>query len=252
MPDTSRTRKVEAIVLRHSDWGEADRLLVLFTRELGKVRAIAKGVRRMRSRKAGHLEPYTRASLVLAKGRDLWIVTQASTLEPYLALRADLLRTGYTAYVFELMDRFTFEEGENQSLFALLEWVLEHINTEADPFLAVRYYEMRLLELLGFRPQLFKCTRCEKKIAPEDQFFSAENGGVLCPACGGSIPSARPVTTETLKYMRHLQRSKYDAVLQAKPSPATREQMETLLQYYFTWLLERRLNTPEFLRSARE
>jgi DNA repair protein RecO (recombination protein O) len=70
MPKVERTIRVEAVVLRHSDWGEADRLLTLFSREHGKLRAIAKGVRKMQSRKAGHLEPFMRSSLILAKGHD--------------------------------------------------------------------------------------------------------------------------------------------------------------------------------------
>ncbi len=107
-------------MLRHQDWGEADRLLWLYTRELGKVRALAKGVRKMRSRKAGHLEPFTRVQLLLAEGRDLFIITQAEAAENYLPLRADLVRIGYAAYVVELLDRFTYEEGDNPSLFRLL------------------------------------------------------------------------------------------------------------------------------------
>ncbi len=89
----ARSFRVEAVVLRHSDWGEADRLLTLYTRERGKVRAIAKGARRIRSRKAGHLEPFTRVTLQLAKGRDLLIVTQADTLDAYLPLGANLVKT---------------------------------------------------------------------------------------------------------------------------------------------------------------
>ena len=87
--------RVEAVVLRHSDWGEADRILTLYTRERGKVRAIAKGARKIRSRKAGHLEPFTRVTLQLAKGHDLLIVTQADTLDylkkyPALSLDGEL------------------------------------------------------------------------------------------------------------------------------------------------------------------
>ena len=99
MAKQERNIRVEAVVLRHSDWGEADRLLWLYSRELGKVRAIAKGVRKMRSRKAGHLEPFTRAILLLARGRDLLIVTQADTVEAYLPMREDLLRLSYAAAV---------------------------------------------------------------------------------------------------------------------------------------------------------
>src|SRR5574338_1349979 len=120
MPRAERTLRAEVVVLRHNDWGEADRLLVLFSREAGKLRGIAKGVRKMHSRKAGHLEPFTRVKLLLARGRDFWIITQAETVDAYLPIREDLLRTAYAAYVIELLDRFTYEEGPNRPLYLLL------------------------------------------------------------------------------------------------------------------------------------
>jgi hypothetical protein len=139
MPNRQRSQRVEAIVLRHSDWGEADRMLGLFTRELGKVRAVAKGARKARSRKAGHLEPFTRVSLLLARGRDAWIVTQAEAVEPHLALREDLVRVGYAAYVVELLDRFTYEEGENVALYRLLTETLQRLDTEPAAAFCVRW-----------------------------------------------------------------------------------------------------------------
>ena len=121
MPEQPRSFRAEAVVLRHSNWGEADRLLTLYTREQGKLRAVAKGVRKIRSHKAGHLEPFTHITLQLARSRDLPIVTQVETIDPYLPLREDLTRTGYAAYVLELLDRFTYEEeGGSPKLFSLL------------------------------------------------------------------------------------------------------------------------------------
>lgn len=115
MSGRERSQRVEGVVLRHNDWGEADRILVLYTLEMGKIRVIAKGVRKVRSRKAGHLEPFTRVALLLARGRDMQIVTQAETLGAYLGLREDFLKTTYAAHVVELLDRFTFEEGGKSS-----------------------------------------------------------------------------------------------------------------------------------------
>src|SRR5512145_661560 len=172
MSTRERTQRVEAVVLRHTDWGEADRLLWLYTRQSGKIRAVAKGVRKPRSRKAGHLEPFTRVTLMLAKTRDLPLITQAETVDAYLALRDNLLYIGYASYVIELLDRFTYEEGENFSLYRLLTDTLSRLNAQADPLIAIRYYEIRLLDRVGFRPQLFQCARCDHDIQPEDQYFS--------------------------------------------------------------------------------
>lgn len=246
-----RSVRVEAVVLRQSDWGEADRLVHLFTRERGKLRAIAKGVRRMHSRKAGHLQPFTRVALLLARGRDLWIVTQAETVDAYLELRDDLLRTGYAAYVVELLDRFTYEEGANPALYRLLVESLQRVASEPDAFPAVRYYELRLLDVLGYRPRLFECTACQKTIKPQDQFFSAGEGGVLCPKCGPRFGGAKPVSLAALKLLRHYQRSSYAEACRATLSASVRNEMESLLQHYLTHLLERSLNVPEFLRQVR-
>jgi DNA repair protein RecO (recombination protein O) len=246
----SRSFRVEAVVLRHSDWGEADRLLTLYTRERGKVRAIAKGARRIRSRKAGHLEPFTRVTLQLAKGRDLLIVTQADTLDAYLALGADLVKTGNASYVLELLDRFTYEdESENYAIFGLLTESLGRIAGEADPWLAIRFYEVRMLDLLGFRPHLFECANCGEEIKPVDQFFSAAAGGVLCPKCGTRLPGAWNVSVEALKVFRHIQRSPYAEAQRARPAPETRNELEALIQRYLTYLLERGLNSPGFIKQ---
>jgi DNA repair protein RecO (recombination protein O) len=247
MPKRERSIRAEAVVLRHNDWGEADRMLSLYSREMGKIRALAKGVRKMRSRKAGHLEPFTRVSLQLARGRDMLIVTQAETITAYLGLRQDLLRVAYAAYVVELLDRFTYEEDDNRSLYRLLVDTLARLDAEPEPVYAVRYYEMRLLDALGYRPQLFKCASCEAEIQPQDQYFSAAQGGVLCPNCGPGAAGARPVSMFLLKYLRHFQRSSYTEATRARLEPEMQRQMEQIMQHYLTYLLERGLNTPAFL-----
>ncbi|UCF28519.1 MAG: DNA repair protein RecO, partial [Chloroflexota bacterium] len=133
MPLKERTVRTEAIVLRHKNWGEADRLLWLYTRKAGKVQAIAKGVRKIKSRKAGHLEPFTRVNLLMARGRSFLIVTQAETIDAHLNLRDDLLLVGYAAYVTELLDRFTYDEDDNLQIYRLLKDTLSRIDTEIDP-----------------------------------------------------------------------------------------------------------------------
>ena len=253
MPDQPRSFRVEAVVLRHANWGEADRILTLYTREKGKLRAIAKGARKIRSRKAGHLEPFTHITLQLAKSRDIPIVTQVETLDPYLSLRETLLLTGYASYVMELLDRFTYEEdGGNLSLFRLLIDTLARLCSTADTWAVVRYYEMRLLDFLGFRPQLFECANCRAAIEPVDQYFSPSAGGVICPKCGNGLPGLWNVSVEALKYLRHFQRSNYNEASKARVAPEIQKEVETLMQAYFTYLLERGLNTPKFIKRVKE
>lgn len=247
-----RSIRVHAIVLRHADWGEADRLVTLYTREQGKLRAIAKGARKITSRKAGHLEPFTQVKLQLSRGRDLFIVTQADTVDAYLPLRESLVLTGTASYVVELLDRFVYEgEGLNPTLFRLLADTLQRLASSEDPWLAVRYYEMRLLDFLGFRPQLFECANCRREIKAEDQFFSFLAGGVICRRCGGGLPNLNGISVDALKYLRHFQRSGYAESKRAKPTPEIQGEVETLMQGYFTYLLERELNSPGFLKRVR-
>ncbi len=254
MPETKfRSFRVDAVVLRHSDYGEADRLLTLYTRQLGKTRAIAKGARKIASRKAGHIEPFTHVRLQLAKGRDTLIVTQADTVDAYLPLRDDLILTSQASYVLELLDRFTYEdETENSAIFRLLTDTLSRLASQLDPWLVIRYYEIRLLDHLGFRPQLFECANCGREVKPEDQFFSFSAGGVICPRCGQGLRHLHNVSVETLKYLRHFQRSSYAEASRARPSPEVQKEAESLMQGYFTYLLERELNTPGFLKKIKE
>lgn len=244
--------RVEAVILRHNDYGEADRMLTLYTAQIGKTRALVKGARKITSRKAGHIEPFTHVKLQLAKGRDLPLVTQADTIDTYLPLRENLLLTSQASYVVELLDRFTYEDGsENTSIFRLLTDTLSRLASGADPWMVTRYYEMRLLDYLGFRPQLFECANCRKPVLPEDQFFSYSAGGVICRNCAPRLTHLKPISVDTLKYLRHFQRSTYEQAARALPTEKARAEAEDLMQGYFTFLLERELNTPGFLKKIR-
>ncbi len=173
-------------------------------------------------------------------------------MDAYQALREDLVLTSQAAYVLELLDRFTYEdEMENSAIFRLLTDTLSRLASKADPWLVIRYYEMRLLDHLGFRPQLFECANCGREIRPEDQYFSFSAGGAICPRCGQGLPNVHKISVEALKYLRHFQRSSYAEATKARPDLDVQKETETLMQGYFTYLLERELNTPGFLKKIR-
>lgn len=250
MPTRERLYRTEAVVLRRQELGEADRLLVLYSPECGKLRAIAKGVRRARSRKAGHLELFNRAQLMLARGRELDVITQAEVLDPHPGLQADLDRLGHAAYIAELVDGFGLPE-ENRPLYRLLVEGLELLDAGGDTAAVLRAFELHLLDRLGFRPQAFQCVGCAAEIRPLAQFFSWREGGVLCPACGPGRREARALSLGALKVMRHIQRSSLAAAAALRPSRDTLRELEALMQEGVTDLLERRLHAPEFIRHVR-
>ena len=161
-------------------------------------------------------------------------------------------RMTQAAYVIELLDRFTYEEGQNWQLFKLVVDTLTRLTETRDAFIPIRSYEMRLLDLIGFRPMLFECASCRREIQPEDQFFSAEMGGVLCPNCGARADSSRLISMDALRYLRHFQRSSYQEALKANPPQKEREEIEGLMNHYLTYHLEHRLNTPEFMKQIQK
>lgn len=252
MRSRQRVYSTEALVLRRHDFGEADRLVTLFTPRYGKIRAVAKGVRRPTSRKAGHLEPLTRVKLQLAKGRNLDIITQAEASELYSNLRRDLVSIGHANYIVELLDRFTMEREENTAVYRLAIATLDRLCGGDPPGVVIRYYQLRLLDMAGFRPELFQCLNCRAEVMPEDQYFSIEQGGVLCPHCGGGDKKARSITLAGLKVLRHYQRSSYEVAAQASIRPEVGAEVEAHLEAYLTYLLERQLNSPTFLRQIRD
>ncbi|MEX1249009.1 MAG: DNA repair protein RecO [Anaerolineales bacterium] len=251
MPREPRSQRVEAIILKHSDFGEADRLLTLYSREQGKLRALAKGARKPGSRKGGHLEPFSRVRLQLGVGRDLFVVNQAEAVDTNSALTENLEALGYASYVVELLDRFSADHDENRGVYRLLRDTLQRLTGGDELRLAVRYYEVRLLDQVGFRPELQNCLTCRKQIQPENQYFSFGQGGVLCPECGPRNREARPISLAALKVLRHLQRSSYEEAQRAKPSANVQLELESLMNAYVTYLLERSLNSPRFLQRVR-
>ncbi len=255
MPPRERSFRTEAIILRRADFGEADRLLTIFTPRHGKQRAIAKGARKPAARKTGHVELFARTDLLLYRGRDLLIVTQAEMTEPYLPLREDLTRAAYANYVAELLDRFTTDEDEAESaaLFDLLDATLRRLCGPADLRVAARFYEMRLLDLAGFRPELTRCARCGEEVRPEDQFFSPGEGGVIGPGCGATLPegAALPITRQALHALRAFQREPWARVEALRLSEPLHLAIERVMLSYLVALLEKRLQSVDFIRRLR-
>jgi DNA repair protein RecO (recombination protein O) len=246
-----RTYRVQAVVLRRIDFGEADRVLVLFTRERGKLPVVAKGIRRLSSRSAGHLELFTDAEIQLAKGANLDVVTQAETRHAFRRVREDLTRTTTAYLIAETADALTEEGVEQAELHDLLVATLEALETTDDPRLLAAHYQLRLLDVAGFRPVLLTCVNCDADLLPGRNGFSAVLGGALCPSCGPSEPSSRLIDTDVLKVLRNLQRAGLPGSVRFRVPEATMREAERILRDLLERHTERRLRTPDLLARLR-
>ena len=254
--DRNRLYRIDAIVLHRSDVGEADRLLTVLTRDHGKLRVNAKGARKVGSRKSGHVELFTRSKMLIAKGRgDIDIVAQAEIVEAYRGLREDLTRSTYAHYAVELVDSFAEEGTEQPELFDLLAEALSWVSTTSNLGLAARYFELRLLTLAGFQPQVFFCADrgepLEEIQADEFYGWSPNAGGVLCPEHARDRSDAGRLSLNALKVLRHALRSDYDTFTALSLREAVQGEVEQAMLRYIQYVLERKVRSVEFLNLLR-
>lgn len=249
VPHLTRT---DAVVLRRHDFGETDRILTLYTANLGKLRAVAKGVRRPISKLAGHLELFTHAHVMLAHGRNLDIITQVETVSSFIGLREDLWRTSQAYYVAELLDRLTEERAENAALFRLLITTLDRIATVRRPDQAVRFFEAQALGLLGYRPELRHCVTCQAPLEPRPATFSVADGGVICQSCPSMGPSTRSLSANALKVLRLYQDGDWPTVNRLRLNEDLGGEVEQILRGYVHYIAEAQLKSTAFVTSLRQ
>lgn len=248
-----RAFRTPALVLKRRDFGEADRLLTVLTPYHGKMDVIAKGARKLTSAKTGHVELFTRGDMLLHRGRDFGIVQQVEMVEPYQPLREDLQRGAYASYAAELVDRFVGAgEVDVSRVFRLLDVTFSRLSIEDDPRLVTRYFEIHLLGMVGFRPELNECLIGREPVMPEDQYISYVDGGIICIRHAVNNATLIPIPTNTLKLLRFMQRSPYKKVKTLKMTPALHDDAERILLGYVTYLLERRLQSVDFIRLVRQ
>ena len=224
-----------AVVLRTYRLGEADRIVVLLTEFHGKVRAVAKGVRKTKSRFGARLEPMSHVNLLLAKGRELDIVSQADAVESLAPLVGDLDHMTNGMAALEAIDQMTLDREPAPHLYRMLVGALRTIAERSGPLVVPAFY-WKLLAAEGVRPELDACVRCgesEPLVA-----FDLDEGGVLCRQCR----SGTAITPEALALMRLVLGGRLNDALAVPASPATHE-VATLATRALEHHIERRLRT---------
>jgi DNA repair protein RecO (recombination protein O) len=248
----SRTYKTRAIVLAHLDLGEADRIITLLTPEDGKLRAIAKGVRRSRSRMGGSVEPFAELDLVLARGRDLDVVTSVAVAHAWLRLRDQLESTATAWYLGELADRAVEERAGAHPVYGLLRRACQLLDDGMAPGRVARWYETGLADALGVRPELERCVECDRVLEASDAFLWVPTlGGVLCGRHPRPPAEAVPVSLDALKLLRAYRRLDVEALAALRLPQGVDIEVESLMRRYTRFILEREARSLAFVDAVR-
>lgn len=247
-----RNYQSEAVIIKKTKHGEADRILTLLTLNRGKIHAVAKGVRRPKSKLSGHLELLTYTNVSFARGHNLDTITGSQTINAFLPLKSDLNLTSCGLYIAELTDQFTVEHMENIEVFRLLVDTLEKLCEVSNKEMTLRYFEMQLLNYTGYRPELQQCIKCHKALEPVANYFNKAEGGVLCPVCGQSQTILYPLSVNALKVLRLLQNGNYTMANKLKLTSQLAAEIQEVIRSYIKYILEREVKTIAWLDDLKE
>lgn len=244
--------KTYAIIIGFYSLGEADKIIVFYTKDYGQIRAVAKGVKKLKSKLVGKLELLSYGILVFYErvNKDLHIINSFDTIETFQAIREDLLKIAYCSYIAELVQRVKHEGEIDPDTFDMIIDILYMMKTSNDPELITRVFELRLLERLGFSPRLDFCVICSKEVKGLKIGFSVPNGGILCDDCLSLNAVSLYISRGTLELMKRMMKTKLDLILRLRISQLNRLEIRKLLSGFILFHVDiGKLNSLEFLKS---
>ena len=248
----NRYYESEGIVVRKMRLGEAARILTVLTPGAGKVSAVAKGVCRPKSKMSGHLELFTHSQIEFARGHNLDTIINCQTIHSFHKIKEDLMSAAYATYFCELADGFSEHDIECRKLFSLLVECLSQLNEDMAGADTVRtYFEMQCLIAGGYRPQTRTCVKCNEKIKEEMNFFSMDNGGIMCPQCAQFESRSFPISVAAIKVLRVLSEENLKTCLRLKLKPELIGELNAILGKYISFILEKPLKTPSWIAKVK-
>lgn len=244
-----RTYHERAIVLDHTKLREQDLILTMLARSGCQIRAVAKGARKPGGRLASRTDLFSESDFLLARGRNLDIVTEAELVEPHQRLRGDLNRVSAASTICEVARLTCYEEVEDAFLYPILSRALracEDAGEQEHLDLVVTAYVFKVLAHSGWRPELRHCIACGDEDVSR---FSVAAGGVVCESCSKNIPGAEPITKGQIAWLKALIGSTFDELMAAHIDLETSTYLLSLAHRWATTHLEARLRAFEFMLS---
>lgn len=240
------TIKTKGIIIKRINLGEADRILTVLTKDRGKIRVVAKGVRKSKAKLAGFLEMFRYNDYLIAEGRNLDIITSAQTINNLHGISKDLRSVALAYYIVEMVDRLIEETQEVDGTFDLTFLILNEISKgDIDLDLLKSFFEINILSLLGFQPELNYCVECRKLV--NEGCFSFAMGGLLCDEHSNSDSVSMKLTNQEISILKNLlAKDVGDIRLEEKSLSKITQICSNFLDY----MLDRELKTKEFLNET--
>jgi DNA repair protein RecO (recombination protein O) len=239
----------EAFVLRTYQLGEADQIVVLFTRDFGKVRAVARRSHSPRRHSASYYQPLMLLRTILfgRPSQALYRINTVDILQAFRVLHEDFERLRCGLYMTELLDVTTHEREPLPELFTLFQLTLEQIAQVADSAMLLRWFELRVLEIIGYTPQVLYCARCAAELHKHDRTFSPMLGGLICSACAPEVRHTLTISPATRQYLCEVVDSEAIAPPVSVLDTTSQQELEQLLHLHLTARLGRELKSYAFL-----
>lgn len=244
---------VEALIIKRKDFGEADKLITLFTKNKGKIVTLAKGVRKINSRRAASLELLNQSKIFLHQSKGLPLITEVELIKPFNNLKEHLTKISLTYLPLELIDQFLDEGEENNQIYQLLLDTLESIDKTTDLQkikVLVSNFQLKLLTSAGFLPQLYQCVRCKKNLLPAKNYLAPYLGGIIDQDCNKEVLLGREVSIDAVKGLRFLEKEKIDKIARLSFSKKLIDEVSELLNFYTVFFLEKDLKSPNFASAV--
>ncbi len=248
-----RTESLTGIVLRSIPVGEADRLVIIVTRERGKFKCLARGVRKPTSKLGGFLEPMHEVFITVQISRLYPIVKDVRTIGVLNQVSNNVPHYLYLMYIAELLESFILEEETNVEIFDLYKFVLQIFNDVHEVNMLILFFQLKVLMLSGYGPELSACVQCRSVLNAEDQYFGFLQGGIICPRCMADIRRTQyshifEINLQLIKLLRISQRENWEKLQTFKVNSEDIGKSLQIINNYITYVIDRKLKSARFLK----
>lgn len=246
------TYRSEAIILKGRDFKEYDRLLTIYTQKMGKIEVVARGVKKIQSKLAGHLQPFCLVDLHVARGKYRDRVAGGRILKNFNELKSNIEQIALANYLNETVDLLTRTYVSDQNTYQLIKTaycLLDQYSRAKknsnlkDQLLTVFSFLLRLLALQGFAPNFRQCFYCKRKIKEEKNFISFSHLSVVCPVCQNREKNLRPASSITLKVLRLMSQDNFSSYKLVNLTPAFYEEIQDIIQKLLLTVGEKELKS---------